>query len=59
MDLALPAVMTQREEVKTIKIATSFLAAVLFTGALGALNNAVAQDRILSKMSSPEPVTVT
>ena len=32
-----------------MKIATSFLAAVLFTGALGALNNAVAQDGILSK----------
>ena len=32
-----------------MKIATSFLAALLFTGTLGALNNAVAQDGILSK----------
>ena len=45
MGLALPAVMTQ----ETMKIATSFLAAVLFTGTLGALNNAIAQDGILSK----------
>jgi hypothetical protein len=49
MGLALPAVMTQGKEVKTMKIATSFLAALLFTGTLGALNNAVAQDGILSK----------
>ena len=32
-----------------MKIATSILAAVLFTGALGALNNAMAEDGILSK----------
>ena len=32
-----------------MKIATSLLAAVVFTGTLGALNNAVAQDGILSK----------
>ena len=32
-----------------MKIATSFLAALLFTGTLGALNNAVAEDGILSK----------
>jgi len=32
-----------------MKIATSFLAALLFTGTLGALNNAIAQDGILSK----------
>lgn len=32
-----------------MKIATSFLAAVLFTGTLGALNNAIAEDGILSK----------
>jgi hypothetical protein len=49
MGLAIPAVMTQRKEVKTMKIATSFLAALLFTGTLGALNNAIAQDGILSK----------
>ena len=33
-----------------MKIATSFLAALLFTGTLGALNNAIAQDGILSKV---------
>jgi len=49
MGLALPAVMTQRKEMKTMKIATSFLAAVLFTGTLGTLNNAIAEDGILSK----------
>jgi hypothetical protein len=32
-----------------MKIATSFLAALLFTGALGALNNAIAEDGILQK----------
>ena len=32
-----------------MKIATSILAAVLFTGALGAFNNATAEDGILSK----------
>src|SRR4029453_16053207 len=49
MDLALSVVMTQRREVKNMKIATSFLAALLFTGTLGALNNAIAEDGILSK----------
>jgi len=49
MDLALPVVMTQRKEVKIMKIATSFLAALLFTGTLGAFNNAIAEDGILSK----------
>jgi len=39
----------QREEVKTMKIATSLLAALLFTGTLGALNNAMAEDGILEK----------
>jgi hypothetical protein len=34
-----------------MKIATSILAAVLFTGTLGALNNAIAEDGILSKDS--------
>ena len=32
-----------------MKIATSFLAALIFTGTLGALNNAIAEDGILSK----------
>src|SRR4030095_7845025 len=49
MGLAIPVVRTQGKEVRTMKIATSFLAALLFTGALGAFNNAVAQDGILSK----------
>ena len=49
MDLAIHVVMTQRKEVRNMKIATSFLAALLFTGTLGALNNAIAQDGILSK----------
>jgi hypothetical protein len=49
MGLAISVVMTQRKEVKTMKIATSFLAALLFTGTLGALNNAIAEDGILSK----------
>ena len=31
-----------------MKIATSFLAVLLFTGTLGALNNAIAEDGILS-----------
>jgi hypothetical protein len=49
MDLALRVVMTQRKEVKTMKIATSFLAALLLAGTLGAFNNAMAEDGILSK----------
>jgi hypothetical protein len=32
-----------------MKIATSFLAALLFTSALGALNNAAAEDGVLLK----------
>ena len=32
-----------------MKIATSFLAALLFTGTLGAFNNAIAEDGILSE----------
>jgi len=49
MDLALFIVMTQRKEMRNMKIATSFLAALLFTGTLGALNNAIAEDGIVSK----------
>jgi len=48
MDLAL-SVMMQRKEMRTMKIATSFFAALLFTGTLGALNNAIAEDGMLSK----------
>ena len=32
-----------------MKIATSFLAALLFAGTLGALNNAIAEDGVISK----------
>ena len=35
-----------------MKIATSFLAALLFTGALGALNNAMAADGVLLKQEA-------
>src|SRR5262245_44333529 len=49
MGLAVFVVMMQRKEVKNMKIATSFLVAVLFTGTLGALNNVIAEDGILSK----------
>ncbi len=52
MDLAIHVVMTQRKEVRTMKIATLFLAALLFTGTLGALNNAIAEDGIISKDQS-------
>jgi hypothetical protein len=49
MDLAIPVVIMRRKEVKTMKIATSFLAALLFTGTLAALNNAIAEDGMISK----------
>src|SRR5262247_327137 len=49
MAVALSLIMTERKEVKNMKIATSLLAAVLFTGALGAFKNAIAEDGILSK----------
>jgi hypothetical protein len=49
MHLAIPIVMTQRKEVRNMKIATAFLTALLLTGTLGALNNAKAQDGIVSK----------
>jgi hypothetical protein len=49
MDLAIPVVMMQRKEVRNMKIATSFLAALLFTGTLGTLNNVIAEDGMLSK----------
>jgi hypothetical protein len=49
MDLAISMIILERKEVRNMKIATSILAAVLFTGTLGALNNAIAEDGILSK----------
>jgi hypothetical protein len=49
MELAKSIIIMQRKEVNTMKIATSFLAALLFTSALGALNNAAAADGVLLK----------
>src|SRR5215475_7226262 len=49
MDLALAVCRMQRKEVRDMKIATSILAAVLFTGTLGGFSNAIAEDGILSK----------
>ena len=49
MELAISGCRMQRKEVKNMKIATSLLAAVLFTGTLGAFNNAIAEDGILQK----------
>src|SRR5262249_44561795 len=43
------AYQTERKEGKNMKIATSLLAAVLFTGALGAFNKAITEDGILSE----------
>src|SRR5262245_15335598 len=52
MDLASSVVMTKRREVRNMKIATSFLAVLLFPGILGALNNAIAENGILSQDES-------
>jgi hypothetical protein len=49
MGLALSVVIMRRKEVRNMKIATSFLAALLFTGTLGALNNAIGEDDMISK----------
>jgi hypothetical protein len=49
MDLAISDIRMQRKEVRNMKIATSILAALLFTGTLGAFNNAIAEDGIVSK----------
>jgi hypothetical protein len=49
--LAISVVMMQRKEVKTMKIATSFLAALLFAGTLGSFNSAIAEDGTISKDS--------
>ena len=42
-----------------MKIATSFLAALLFTGTLGSVNTAMSADGVISKSSSLQIVTVT
>jgi hypothetical protein len=44
MNLAVPIVRLHRKEVSNMKIATLFLAAMLFTSILGTLNNAIAAD---------------
>jgi len=49
MHFATCPVTTQGKEVRNMKVARSFLAALAFTGALGTLNNAVADDAILLK----------
>jgi hypothetical protein len=49
MDLAISVIILERKEVRNMKIATSILAAVLFTGTLGAINTATGADGILSK----------
>jgi hypothetical protein len=49
MDLAVSDIRMQRKEVRNMKIATSFLAALLFAGTLGAVNNAIAEDGIMSE----------
>jgi len=48
-DVAISVVIMQRREVENMKIATSFLAAVLFTGALGSINTAMSADGVISK----------
>jgi len=48
-DVAVSVVRMQRREVRNMKIATSFLAAVLFTGTLGSINTAMAADGVVSK----------
>ena len=50
---------TAKEGGENMKIATSILAAVLFTGTLGALNNAIAEDGFSRRISLPQAVTVT
>ena len=50
MELALSITNMQRKQVNTMKIATSFLAAMLFTAALGTLNNAIAADEDTEKV---------
>jgi len=49
MDLAIAIIILQRKEVRNMKIATSILAAVLFTGTLGAINTATGEDGVISE----------
>jgi hypothetical protein len=50
MGFAQSTVMKHRKEVNTMKIATSFLAAMLFTAALGTSNNAIAANEDTEKV---------
>jgi len=49
MGLALPVIRMQRKDVRNMKLAASFLAALLLTSTLGTLHNAIAEDGILQK----------
>src|SRR5947207_13357472 len=49
MAVALSVVRMQRKEVRNMKIATSFLAALIFTGAMGSMTTAMSADGVLSK----------
>ena len=49
MALAISMIIPQRKEVRNMKIATSVIAALLFTARLGAINTATGADGILSK----------
>src|SRR4029434_8634630 len=49
MNVAVSAVRIRRKEVTEMKIATSFLAALFFTGALGSINTAMSADGVISK----------
>jgi hypothetical protein len=46
---AISMIIPQRKEVRNMKIATSVIAALLFTATLGAINTATGADGILSK----------
>ena len=49
MDLGISMIIPQRKEVRNMKIATSVIAALLFTATLGAINTATGADGVLSK----------
>jgi hypothetical protein len=48
MDLAESNIRMQRKEVKTMKIATSFLAGLLLIGSLGTVNSALAEEIVIT-----------
>jgi len=47
MNVAISVVRMQRREVRNMKIATSFLAALRFTVTLGSINTAMAADGVV------------